>query len=102
VKAQETGNYSFGSISTIETYGYIYNDSFDPFDPTKNLVLQDGYGCGIYKFQLITYLQANTTYVLVVTTFFPNVQGNFLVHVTGPNNVTLNHTSEYLSFFMNN
>jgi hypothetical protein len=100
VNVQETGNYSFGSISSIETYGYIYNNSFDPFNPTKNLVLQDGYGCGIYQFQLTARLQLNTTYVLVVTTFFPNVQGNFSVHVTGPNNVRLNRISEYLYFFL--
>jgi hypothetical protein len=100
VNVQETGNYSFGSISNIQTYGYIYEDSFDPFNPTQNLLSQDGYGCGMYKFQFTTWLQVNTTYVLVVTTFFPNVQGNFSVHVIGPNNVSLNRTSEYFCFFV--
>lgn len=98
VNVQETGNYSFGGVSNIKTYGYIYNNSFDPFNPIENLLSQDGYGCGTFKFQFTVHLQVNTTYVLVVTTFSPNVQGNFSVYVVGPNNVSLNSTSEYFYF----
>ncbi len=106
VNVQETGNYRFRSLSIIKTFGYIYKDNFDPFNPVENKLSEDGYGCGNYRFQFISHLQVNTTYVLVVTTFDPNVQGNFWVHVTGPNNISLNRTSvnrtsEYFYFFVN-
>ncbi len=95
VNVNETGNHSFGSIGIIKTYGYIYKDSFNPFNPKKNLFAEGGDGCGKYKFQFTTYLDSNTTYILVVTTLVANVQGNFSVFVTGPSNITLNHISEY-------
>ncbi len=98
VNVQENGAYSFDSNSTIITYGYIYKSDFDPFNPTENVISQSGYDCDGYHFRLATYLQANTTYVLVVTTFDPNVQGPFSVLVIGPNNVSLNRISEYLYF----
>jgi len=106
VNVQETGNYSFRSGRIIKTFGYIYKDNFDPFNPVENLLSQDGYGCLFYRFHLISHLQVNTTYILVVTTFSPNVQGNFSVHVTGPNKISLNRTilngsSEYFYFFVN-
>ncbi len=96
VNVDETSTYSFDSNSTIITYGYLYEDNFDPFDPTKNLLTQSNYSCGGFHFQFAAHLQFNTTYVLVVTTFEANVQGEFSVFVIGPNNVSLNHTSEYL------
>jgi hypothetical protein len=96
VNVQENSTYSFDSISTIITYGYIYEYSFDPFNPTENLLSQSNYSCGGFHFQFATYLRRNMTYVLVVTTFQPNVQGSFSVFVRGPNNVSLNRISEYL------
>lgn len=96
VDVQETGNYSFAGISGIKIYGYIYNNSFNPFSPTENLLSDSGVECDKYRFQIIVYLQVNITYVLVVTTFSPKEQGNFSVHVTGPGNITLNQTSEHL------
>jgi hypothetical protein len=94
VHVQETGNYSFGSFSTIATHGYIYNNSFDPFKPTENIPSDDGVRCDDYRFQVRVQLQVDFTYILVVTTFDPNVKGNFSVHVTGPRNVSLKHISE--------
>ena len=96
MNVQENSTYRFDSNSTIITYGYIYEHSFDPFNPTENLLTQSNYSCGGYHFQLATYLQVNKIYILVVTTFEPNVQGAFSVFVYGPNNASQNRISEYL------
>ncbi|CAF1199514.1 unnamed protein product [Adineta steineri] len=90
VNVSKVGNYSFGSYGINNTYGYIYNNSFNPFNPAENLIFDDGFGCDNYKFHLKVYIQPNITYILVVTTFYPNVKGNFSVHVTGPGSVILN------------
>lgn len=99
VNVQETGYYTFGGISTIDTYGYIYQNNFNPFNPKKNLIAEDGCDIGHYKFNFIRALQANITYIMVVTTFSPNIQGNFSVVVSGPSSITLNRTSKRFYFF---
>ncbi len=98
----ENGNYSLVSISNIYTYGYIYNGNFNPFNPLKNLVAQNDEGCRNGQFKIIVHLQANTSYILVVTTFDPNIIGPFSILVSGPNNVSLNHFRKYLYCCVNN
>ncbi|CAF1216350.1 unnamed protein product [Adineta ricciae] len=90
VNIEQTGPYSFDSNSNIITYGYLYKDNFNPFNPNNNLITHSNYSCSGFNFKFTAYLQFNTTYVLVATTFEPNVQGAFSVFVYGPNNVTLN------------
>jgi hypothetical protein len=100
MNVQQNGAYSFDSNNTIITYGYIYKNDFDPWYLTENLLAQSNYSCGEYHFHLAAHLQVNTTYVLVVTTFDRNVQGEFSVLVSGPNNISLNRISEYLYFIV--
>jgi len=96
-----TGLYSFSSVSDIHTFGCIYeNNNFKPFNPFEKVLLKDYGGCGHGQFSLRIYLQVSTTYVLVVTTFVPNVTGVFSILVSGPDNVLLNHSCEYLHCFM--
>ena len=95
VTVQENSTYRFDSSSSIVIYGYIYEHSFDPFNPAENLLAQSNYSCTGFHFQFTTYLQVNKMYVFVVTTFAPGIQGPFSVFVYGPNNVSLNRTSEY-------
>jgi len=101
VKVFTAGTYTLGSISSIDTYGYLYENDFIPFDPTVNLQAQDGQGCGNNQFAIRTDLQMNRTYILIVTTWFANRTGNFSILVSGPNNVTLNRISEYLYYVRN-
>jgi len=98
VKVVETGNYSLGTNSTMDTYGYIYKNSFDPTFVTVNLLLEDDQSYRNDQFKLIIPLQVNTTYILVVTTYSLNVTGMFSVLVSGPNNVSLNRISKYLYY----
>ena len=100
VSVQENNIYRFDSNNTIITYGYIYKDSFDPYNPTENLLAQSNFTCGRFHFELATYLEANKTYILVVTTFESNVRGEFSVLVYGSSNVTLNRLCKYVDTIM--
>jgi hypothetical protein len=102
VKVVEAGWYVLTSASIVNTYGYIYKSNFNPFNPFENLLFQDDdKSCEPHQFQLITHLQPSVTYVLVVTTFSPQVTGDFSIRVFGPNNVRLNRIGEYLYCFIN-
>jgi hypothetical protein len=85
----------------IDTYGYIYEDNFNPLDPFKNLPLHDDNSCTNKQFKLIVELNNSATYVLVVTTSRPNEIGNFSILVSGSHNINLNHNGEYL-YVVNN
>jgi hypothetical protein len=102
MKVMEAATYSFRSNSTMDTYGYIYKDSFNSCDPALNLISEDDQSGGSNQFQLISSLRANTTYILVVTTFRKSITGNFSILVSGPNDVTLNYISEYIYGSLNN
>lgn len=79
----------------MNTYGSLYENKFDTVNTQMNLISksEDG-GCN-QQFNVLTLLQANTTYVLVVTTSYPNVTGAFSMLVFGTNTVSMNHISEY-------
>ncbi len=102
LKVVQSGTYSFVvngiSFSCVE----IYIDKFNPFNPYEN---PRSYVIGSWfsiNLKLVADIQANTTYVLVVSTFSPSVRTDFSVIVYGPKNVTLNHLSEYFCCFVNN
>ncbi len=65
-----TGFYHISSQSIIDTYGYIYQDSFDPFNPSVNLILENDQSCPDEQFKLTVNLQVDIKYILVVTTAF--------------------------------
>lgn len=62
-----------------------------------NLINDDDYDkdCDV-RFDIAIHLEANTTYILFVTTLDETVKGNFSVLITGPNNVTFDLIGEYL------
>jgi hypothetical protein len=66
----------------------MYNHSSNPFNPFLNLLSKDANTCGNDQFSLTTNFQNNTTYVLVVTTYSPNVTGAFSILVSGSMSVT--------------
>jgi hypothetical protein len=105
VEVTRTGFYSFTSNSSIDTYGYIYNHSFDPSNPNWNLLSGNDDGDDNHQFKLIILLHSGTKYVLIVTTFHPNSTGTFSMVVSGPSVVFLtditilqtSKTSNYLN-----
>lgn len=94
INVTRVGYYTFRSNSTIDTYGHFYMNNFDPFNPTVNLQAEDDNRCINRQFGITTYLQMNTTYILIVTTSSPDVVGSFSIFGSGPSNVIFNRISE--------
>lgn len=82
------GFYNIISTSNLDLYGYLYNDSFNPTDPIENLIIEDDDGAGDYQFILGFFLEANNTYILIVTTFNEAETGNFTIEISGPSIIT--------------
>jgi len=92
----DTGFYTITINSTMNMYGSIYKNNFTVFDTRTNLIVEDGFNNCNVKFEITTYLNENTTYILFVTILDETVKGNFSVLITGPNNVTFDLIGEYL------
>lgn len=84
IKVSTTGNYTILCNSTMDTYGSIYNNSFDPSFPNLNLMSSDDESGGRLQFKIIIFLLPMAKYILVATTFFSNVTGTFSIVATGP------------------
>ncbi|CAF4015286.1 unnamed protein product, partial [Adineta steineri] len=84
-----SGFYIIAGTSSFFLYGYIYKDSFDPFNPSVNLILKDDDGCARRQFKLTVNLVVNVKYILVVTKSSSDTTGPFSVIVSGPANTTV-------------
>ncbi|CAF1282476.1 unnamed protein product [Rotaria sp. Silwood1] len=84
------GSYSFQSISTFNTYGYIYNNSFNASDPSANIVVYNDDDAGSSQFLLNISVDTLTKYILVVTTYSRNVTGPFSIIATAIPNIPAN------------
>ncbi|CAF3931917.1 unnamed protein product [Adineta steineri] len=89
VNVNESSYYTFASNSSIDTTVAMYRDYFNPFNTLKNLILTNDNSCHNDQFRLTVDLEINTEYILVVTTYRPNITGTFSIIVFGSNNVTL-------------
>ncbi|CAF0790659.1 unnamed protein product [Adineta steineri] len=78
-----SGTYTFVSNSSMDTYGYLYYNTFDPNYPPVNIIILDDDGDGARQFQLTAHLQISTRYILVVTTFYQDITGSFTITATG-------------------
>ena len=79
-----SGNYSFISNSSVNMYGYLYLDSFDPSNPAKNLISSDGGSAIDRQFRLSVHLIKEFVYLLIVTTYNHYVTAGFSVIISGP------------------
>ena len=68
----------------MDTYGYLYESSFDPSQPLRNLIAFDADSAGDRQFRIDHYLGSERKYILVVTTRDPGVTGRFSINVVGP------------------
>lgn len=94
VKANTTGHYSFLSESTIDIYGLIYANTFNPLNPSENLLDTDDDSALDLQMKLGIRLSAEMTYVLVVTTSRYKQIGLFSIVVSGDDKVTLKRQSK--------
>jgi len=102
VNVVETGCYNFISNNSIKTFYSIYKNNFNPSVATENLVLRNADICDNTQFRLITHLQSNITYILVVTTYHSYDTGTYSIVISGSNNVNLTYLSKHLDYFVNN
>ena len=96
LKVIKSGYYSFHSYSTIDPYGFIYKDTFNPLNPTENLLHAEDDSSSSLQFKLNTRLSGNMTYVLVISTYELKETGTFSIVVQGPNKIILEGLSEYI------
>ncbi len=73
----------------MDTYGCFYDDSFDPSNPSRNLITCNDDSAGSTQFQINVTLQSGGTYVLAVTTYSAAGTGNFSIRAAGPASVAL-------------
>jgi hypothetical protein len=83
----KNGLYSISSNSTIDTIGYIYNNSFDRLSPSSNLLAWNDDGPGDSQFGLLLNFKAHYNYILVVTTYAEALTGRFFITARGPGQV---------------
>jgi hypothetical protein len=101
VNVLKSDHYSLRSNSSVDAFGYIYKENFNPFNLSETLPLQNDDNCDEGQFKLTANLQVGTTYILIVTTSSPNEIGTFLILASGPDIVTLNRISEYMYHLVN-
>ena len=82
-----SGAYTLKSSSSIDTYGCLYQGSFDPSIPSRNLIACDDDSGGSRQFLITRSLLSGGIYVLVVTTFNAGDTGSYWVIAVGPASV---------------
>jgi len=90
----QSGYYAFVSDSQMNMFGDIYEQNFNRINPFENLLAQGYRACSYFNFLLVPYLNAHTTYILIVTTYSANITANFSIEIRGPENVTMKRLSE--------
>ena len=76
--------------------GYLHNDNFNPYNPSKNTLIVDPQHCQARQYGIITYLQTNTTYILIITASDPNSLSSFSVFATASNKITFTRISKFI------
>jgi hypothetical protein len=95
VNVSQAGDFTIMSQSSINTYGYIYENSFDPSDTSLNLLTEDDNSGSDDQFKLKAFLRPSIIYVLVVTTFAPHVTGKLSIIASGTSFISLNRVSSH-------
>ncbi|CAF1208162.1 unnamed protein product [Adineta steineri] len=93
INVDMSGLFIISSKSRSDLSGSIYKNSFNPLNPTENLLEVDNNGCSDNQFKLLIALEVNTKYILVVATSQANVTGTFSIIVSGPTKAVLERTS---------
>jgi hypothetical protein len=89
-RVDTSGFYKFSSNSSVHMYGYLYHDTFNPFDPSHNLLVENDNMCTKEQISFDFSLCTHATYVLVVTTQVSGRTGAFMIQVLGSGNITFN------------
>lgn len=79
-----SGTYSLRSYGSMDTYGCLYQLSFDSSDRWQNLLTCNDDSAGDGQFLISRSLQYSSTYILVVTTYLDDDIGNYSIGAQGP------------------
>lgn len=88
INVSRAAYYRISCDSSIDTYGYIYNNSFNPAAPSKNLIAYNDDDNGNDQFLLSLYINTVAKYILVVSTNAVRVMGKFSIMATGHGSVS--------------
>ena len=83
ISVPETGFYSIGSFSYMDTFGYLYSNSFNPSKVEENLITGDDDTAEKAQFLVQALFTKGKTYILVVTTHDEMVHGPFIIFSYG-------------------
>lgn len=78
-----SGIYTFISVSNVDADGYLYVNQFDLSNLTANLIALNDDHAGNRQFRITYPLQAGVTYILVFSTFDPELTGPFSIVASG-------------------
>ncbi|CAF4172631.1 unnamed protein product, partial [Adineta steineri] len=78
---------------TIDSYGSIYKNKFNPLDPSENLLKTDDDSSPVDQFKLDIRLDVDTIYVMVVTTSDSKQIGEFSIAALGKDKLILERLS---------
>ena len=98
IRVHSNGSYRFLSVSSVDTYGYLYAGSFNPAMPYENLIIRDDDSGGNNQFQFRYFLETNQTYFLIFTTYDSLVTGSFNLIVSGLTSVNITKVNYNSSF----
>lgn len=96
MKIKTTGYYNFHSYSLMNAYGSIYKNTFNPLDPSENLLDADDEGGLHSQIKFHIHLKGGMTYVLVMTTGLIREIGAFSIVVSGIGQVLFDRPSKYI------
>lgn len=88
VTVTANGVYTIISVSKFDIYGYLYQDHFDSFNSSRNLIAFNDDGGGNLQFKISPNLLTTKLYYLVVTTYSAGVIGSYQILITGPGQLT--------------
>lgn len=91
-----SSSYTLLGKNNVDTYGCLYKDYFNPFNPYDNLLFCKNRECNPLEIKLVADLQSSATYVLVVTTDHWNTKGTFDITAFGGSTVTFKDFREYI------
>jgi hypothetical protein len=86
IMVNTTGTYTLSSISGMDSYGCLYQDTFNPFNLSTNQLLCNDDSVG-NQFKITYNLTVGVSYILIFTTYASNITGSFTVVGSGQDNV---------------
>ena len=85
----------FSSETSLNAYGYLYEQEFNPYDSIDASLVRSDDSCDSGQLKLIAYLKLNIAYTLVITTSHADTheQGPFTVFVKGSDKIKIKQMS---------